>query len=764
MKIILSILIFISCINAQDLPWDKSLIRGELNNGFKYTIRKNSKPAGKAEIRLVIKAGSLEEDDDQKGVAHLVEHMAFNGTKHFKKNSLISYLESIGVSFGSHLNAMTSMNQTQYQLSIPLTKDNLEKSFLIFRDWAGDITFDPIELEKERGVVLEEARSRDTASSRIYEQAKNTLYEGSKYKDRTPIGDLDIIKNIKISRIKDFYNDWYRPELMHFVIVGDFDVKIVETLIKTTFSDLKNTNHREKAIRTIPKINKKRVLFTSDSELTGSSLSYYIFHDYKKAITENDFKKDLIKNMALRLFNQTFSSQITKENPISQSLGAGSNIMGTNLQPIIFSANYQGMKEKEALNELSESIYTIDKFGFDKFEFDALLKDKIANNEDSYKVINDTNSNFYASRLAIYSLDDDVFIDQDFQYKFLKEFYSEVTIEDLNKAFSGFLKSDSFLVNYSLSTQNKISKRSIFKTIKDAKKNVKRPYVDPNLPKKILTKNLLEKKIKKEKYNKKFDFWEFTLANDIKVIFKKNTYNKKKVRLYSFSDGGHSLIKQEDILTAKYSPNIIANSGLSKYSLKEISRIYAGKRANVRPYISRYSEGFSGTSLSKDFETLLEMLYLYHTEYKVNENILRNTKSISAYRAKVLHRDPRSRFSKDYQSFVYNNDKRHTKETAKEIYAVNKDKILEIYKDRFLDSNNFTYIIVGDIEYKEVKKLMSKYVANLPTNPRKETYKDRKIKPINGEHKLLKYYANKNISRVSFFLNLLKWSYKKNIV
>ena len=143
--------------------------------------------------------------------------------------------------------------------------------------------------------------------------------------------------------------------------------------------------------------------------------------------------------MALRLFNQTFSSQITKENPISQSLGAGSNIMGTNLQPIIFSANYQGMKEKEALNELSESIYTIDKFGFDKFEFDALLKDKIANNEDSYKVINDTNSNFYASRLAIYSLDDDVFIDQDFQYKFLKEFYSEVTIEDLNKAFSGFL-------------------------------------------------------------------------------------------------------------------------------------------------------------------------------------------------------------------------------------------------------------------------------------------------------------------------------------
>ena len=241
-KILLLVSLLLVNTYAKDLKVESTLITGKLDNGFEYTIKKNAKPVDKAEIRLLVKAGALDEDDDQKGIAHLVEHMAFNGSENFPGNSLITYLESIGVAFGSHLNASTGTTRTLYKLSVPLENDNLDKSLLIFEDWAGGLSFNPKELEKERGVVLEEARSRDNLNFRLYIQSKDTIYEGSKYKDRTPIGDLDIVRNIKIDRVKAFYTRWYRPELMHLVVVGDVDVVKVEALIKKHFAHLKNAN------------------------------------------------------------------------------------------------------------------------------------------------------------------------------------------------------------------------------------------------------------------------------------------------------------------------------------------------------------------------------------------------------------------------------------------------------------------------------------------------------------------------------------------
>ena len=764
MKILLTLILFISLCFSQELPWEKSLIKGKLENGFEYTIKKNAKPAKKAELRLMVKAGSLEEDDDQRGIAHLVEHMAFNGTKHFKGNDIIKFLESIGVEFGSHLNASTSMDQTQYQLSIPLENDNIEKAFLIFKDWAGDVVFDEKELEKERGVVLEEARSRDNASFRISEQAKDTFYANSKYKDRTPIGDLEIIKNIKVDRVKDFYDDWYRPELMHFVAVGDFDVKEVEKLIKTTFSSLKNKSHRKKASKTIPKVDKTRFLFTHDKELTSSSLALYYFHDYEKITTIKQYKEELLKALSLKLFNQSNSSILTKDNPIAKSITGMSYKMGDNLKPYIFAASYQGMLELPVLNELVDSIYTIEKFGFDKYEFKALKKDMLSSNEEAHKTQEDIASNIWASTISSKALYNDVVIDEDFQYEFLKDFISQLSIEDLHKAFKDILKTDSKLVNYDFATQIKVSKRAIKKTIKKASQNVKKPIIDPNLPERILDEKLSKKAIKKEKYNKEFDFWELTLANEIKILYKKNDYKKNNVELYSYSKGGYSLIKDEDLLNAKFSANIIANSGIGKYSYKQLNRIYAGKRVKLRPYISRYSEGFSGNSSRKDFETLLEMLYLYHTQFTVNKNILKNSKSISEYRLREAIRDPKNRFSIEFQKFYYENNKRFIQEEVDDIKKVSKEKILKIYEDRFKDTNNFTYIIVGDIDYKKVKELSSIYLANLPSKKRKETFKDRNIKPIKGTHNFIKNYENRNISSVMFLYSLEdKYSKEKAI-
>ena len=764
MRLLLLTFIFMATLFSKELPWDKTLIKGQLENGFKYTIKKNEKPANKAELRLVVKVGSLEEDDDQKGIAHVVEHMAFNGTKHFKGNDLIKFLESIGVEFGSHLNASTSTEVTQYQLSVPLKDDNLEKTFLIFQDWAGDVTFDAKELDKERGVVLEEARSRDNAGFRTYVQALDTIYAGSKYKERIPIGDLDIIRNIKIDRVKAFYDDWYRPEHMHFVAVGDFDVKKIEKLIKKSFSHLKNNSKRQRASRYVPKIDEQRVLFTEDKELTSSSLTYYFIHDYKQTQTIEEYRKELLQTIALKLFNQSNSSLLTKDNPVAQRIGVRANKMGENLKAYTFTSAYQGMKEKAALYELVDSIYTIKKFGFDKYEFDALIKDLIYDNEENYKTLKDTGSSRYASVLGRYAVDDDIFIDEEFEYKFLKNELKNIKIENINKVFSEMIDTPAQIVNYDLATQNRLSKRTIFKTIKKASKNVKKPFIDPNLPKRILTKKLEQKAIKNEVYNKEFDMWELTLANDIKILFKKNSYQRNNVDLYSFSYGGFSLIEDDNIVNAKFAANIIANSGLSDYSYKQLNRIYAGKRVGIKPYISRYSEGFSGSSSSRDFETLLELLYLYHTEYKVNDNILKNTKSISEYRLRQVNRDPKSKFSIDFLKYYYKNNKRYTKETIEDIQNVKKEEILKIYEDRFMDTNNFTYIIVGDIDYKKVKNLASTYLANLPVKQRNESYKDRKIEPLKGQNNFVKYYENKNISTVSLtYLKETPYSLKEAV-
>ena len=303
-SLLVSVLLFCTLLYGKELPLESSIKWGKLNNGMTYSIKKNEKPKGMGEFRLLVKAGSLEEDDDQKGLAHFTEHMAFNGSKHFKKNELIQYLESIGVSFGKRLNASTGYERTLYKLSVPLKNDNLEKSFLVFKDWASNLTFDKEQFDKERGVILEEARSRDNLNFRLFNQIKPLLYTDSKYLDRTPIGDLEIIRNVDVKRAKDFYDKWYRPELMHFTAVGDFDEKQIEKLIVKHFSKLENKNRSKRASRHIPVQKNTRVKFVTDPEVTSNSLSIRYLEKMEPLRSEKDLKKGLVDSAVLTLFNQ----------------------------------------------------------------------------------------------------------------------------------------------------------------------------------------------------------------------------------------------------------------------------------------------------------------------------------------------------------------------------------------------------------------------------------------------------------------------------
>lgn len=758
-----TILLFAFCTNitmAKDLEKEKTLITGTLDNGFEYTIKKSIKPKNKASLRLLVKAGSLEEDDDQKGVAHLVEHMAFNGTKNFKANELIKFLESIGVAFGSHLNASTSTTRTLYKLEVPLKDNNLEKAMLIFGDWANRVDFTQEELDKERGVVQEEARARNNIRFRMFLQAKDVYYANSKYKDRTPIGDMNIIKNISLKRVKDFYETWYRPELMHFVISGDFDVKEVERLIKKEFSNFKNKNHTKQVSREVPINMSTRTLIVKDKELTKPSTSISFYKKHSPLITEEDYKDFLIKNIAIKLFNEKGSEQLLKRNPAARSIGLRIGKLGTNIRSYNFTASYTGHNDLKALKELTSLMYSINEYGFDEKDFQRVIKSMKLSNKNSLKLLKNKTSSNYADQVVAYELQDKVFIDEKYKIQLKDKLLNTLTLKQVNKEYQSILESKSRLISYIIEDTTEISKKRIKKILINAKNNIKEKTIKKDLPNRITSvKELNSIKIIKEKHNKKYDFYEFTLENGIKVVYKFNDYSKNTVSLNSFSRGGFSVYETKDLTNAKFAQNIITKSGVDKYNILEFRKIYADKNVRIKPSIKRYSESISGVAITKDFEYLLEGIYLFTKKQRFDDNVFENTKFISLTNLKKTNRVPSRKFSKELTSYLYDDNKRFISYTKEDIKNLDKKRMITIYKDRFSDFNNFTFIITGDISKDEVKSKITKYFGNFPTLKREETFNFRGIKAKSGEHKFIRNYNNENISAISLrYKKELKYS------
>jgi zinc protease len=749
-------------VEEQELPKEKSLIEGELENGFKYIIQKNAKPKNRAEFRIVVKVGSLEEDDDQKGIAHFVEHMAFNGSIHFKENELIQYLESIGLGFGSHLNASTGYERTLYKLAIPLEKDNLEKSFLVFEDWAGGLSFDEKEFEKERGVILEEKRQGDTVGLRLYNQYKSMVLGSSKYMDRMTIGDSEIIKNIPLQRVKDFYNDWYRPEFMHFVAVGDFDVKEIEAQIKKHFSPLKNKSNRKRALRKIADNNETRVRCITDKELTSNSFSVQHIDLLTSRRTKQDMREELVESMMLKLFNMKASEQLLKNNPKATSMGLGSSKINSQKGSYSFGVSYRGTDEKLALHELYELIWSFEKHGFSQENLNLIKKEKLSDNEKWYKKLDDRYSSSLASSLVSYSLENSIYVDDREDYKISKALIPDIKLEEINAFFRKILNIKDRAIIFSNTTGNKLSKSEVLDTIEGAKKDAKDFTKVKKIAKNILDKELNATKVISKTFHKKGEFYEFVLENGIKVAFKQTDFSKDSVILKAFSFGGYSLCEVDALDNAQKASGFIAQSGAGDFSVIEVGKILADKQISTSVSISKLTENIFASANSKDIESMFELLYLKLTEPKIDEVVASNRKKQLKYNVEQSTRDPRQNFRKEYTTTFYKNNPRILFDTVEGIEKLNNSKMLEMYKDRFSDMNNFTFVMVGDIEPARVELLISKYLGNLPTKKRDESFNDREQDYLKGEQTFTRAYNNKNITQVGItFHSKINYSKKR---
>ena len=711
------------------LPVDPNVIIGKLPNGLTYYIRKNDQPKNRAELYLVNKAGSVLETDDQQGLAHFTEHMAFNGTRDYPKNELVNFLQKSGVKFGADLNAYTSFDETVYQLPLPTDSvKTFEKGFDILADWAGHVTFDTGEIDAERGVVLEEERLRGkNAQERLQHQILPTLLNNSRYAERLPIGKEDILKNFKPETIKSFYHDWYRPDLQAVIAVGDFDPKRVEQLIKDNFSELKNpANEKVRTKYGIPATPGTVVKIATDKEFPYELIEIVVKHPGSKIQTRAEY----IQSMRNQLFNQMLNARLgeltQKPNPpfLGGRVSYGAFLGGQDAF-ISFAAAKSGELEKATKAVVAETERAR-KFGFTQGELDRAKQDGLTQIENAYNERDKTKSVNFVQEYQQHFLRGEAIPGIEFEYNFYKDNVSQVKLSEIN-ALAGTYISDqnrSVIVEAPEKDKDKLpDSKTLLGWISSAGKGVT-AYVDEVSNKPLLEKQPAGSKITAEKKDEAIGTNTLTLGNGVKVILKPTNFKNDQVLINGYHFGGTSLASDEDFTSANLAAGIIGSSGVADMKQIQLDKMLSGKNVSISPYISETTEGVNGSASPKDLETALQLVYLYFTQPRKDPDIWQSniSQTISILANRSL--DPGSVYQDTIAATLSNHNFRRMVTNAKLLQNASLDKAYSFYKDRFADANGFTFTLVGSFDPEKVKPLLEKYLGGLPSANRDETYKN----------------------------------------
>jgi zinc protease len=731
----------LSKLSEERLPVDPSVKIGKLSNGLIYYIRKNVKPEKKAELRLVVNAGSILEDDDQLGLAHFTEHMAFNGSKNFKKNDIVSFLQSIGVEFGADLNAYTSFDETVYILPIPTDKKEIvDKGFQILEDWASTVAFEGEEIDKERGVVLEESRSGKGADDRMSKVTYPKIFDGSKYAKRLPIGEEDILKNFKYDVIKRFYKDWYRPDLMAVAVVGDIDVAETEQLIKKHFEHLKNpANPRARTYAEVPGRQKSEGVVTTDKEATNPILQvYYSNSKVKEEITVADYRNSMVRRLFTSMLGQRLQELTQKSNP--PFVFAGSSLSG-------FVRGYEGYSAfavlskggpEPAISAIVQENERARKFGFTAAELDRTKKTVMKGMERAYNERDKTESSILIDEYVRNFLEKEPIPGIENEYNYYKQYLDGITLEEVNKAAAKIIppSTDSKLIVYTGPEKADFktpANEELVAMAESASKVEIKPYEEKAVASSLMEKAPAPGKITSEKANALLGTTELTLSNGIKVILKSTDFKNDQVVMSASRFGGQYTIDPKDRYNAEFASTVVTQMGVAQFSPIDLRKVLAGKNANVGPRIGAVSESMSGQSSAVDLETMLQLTYLYFTQPRQDTELFNSfvTKQQALYQNMVS--DPQFTFQDSLLRILYKNHPWAPKVPKVETFSqINQQRAFEIYKERFSNANGFTFVLVGKFDVNTIKPLLATYLGSLPATGKVSTYKDVGLRPAKG--------------------------------
>ncbi len=737
------------------LPVDPDLRIGKLPNGITYYIKVNHKPEKRAELRLAVNIGSVQEDDDQQGLAHFTEHMAFNGTKHFKKSELVDYLNSIGMGYANGLNAGTGLDQTVYQLQIPTDNDEqFRKAFLILSDWAAGISFDTEELNKERGVIVEEWRGGQGADERMNDKQRKVIFAGSKYAERMPIGQLEVLQNFKPETIKRFYSDWYRPDLQAVVAVGDFDAAVVEQLIKDNFSSIPaKVKPREVILYNVPDNDSAKVVIATDKEASDTSVQLIWKHERTENKNAGDYRKSLVVNLYTQMLNMRLQELTQKaEPPFSMAFNYNYNMVRSK-------SNYAMMAvttENGIMNGVSTLLTEaerVKRFGFTQSELDRakqialrgaekMLAEK--DKQDSDRLVWRYVSNFTYGN-PVMSVDQNVTLN--------KQLYSEITLEDVNRICGELITDKNLVIAVSapekegLAIPGESDLLGLFAEVKEAEIA---PYQDIVNDEALLKADLKPGKVVAEKIYAKPGIKEWKLNNGIKVLFKQTAFKNDEVMLKAYSPGGTNLYKLADLYNAREAAGIIVESGVNGFDATTLKKKLAGKIVSVEPYIYANEEGFNGNCSKADMETMFQLLYLYSTAPKLDEQSFTSWKSRTNSWMQNEALNPEASYNDSVYAVMFDHHPRAKNMKAEDLPNLDMKRILQIYRERFADFSDFTFIIVGSFDEQQLKWYCEKYLANLPAMGLKEKIKDTGIRYTKGKKVINVYKGQDEKSIVQF--------------
>lgn len=757
----------------ETIPVDTSVTKGVLPNGLTYYIRTNHKPKDKVELRLVVNAGSILENDNQQGLAHFMEHMEFNGLKHFPKNDLVHYLQSIGVQFGADLNANTGWDRTYYILPIPIDNPkNLTKGFEIVSDWAGGALLSTDEINDERHVIAEELRMRDkNAGTRMMKKFLPEMLNGSRYAYRLPGGKDSIVLHGSPDRVREFYHDWYRPNLMAVIVVGDISKAKAKSMIEKYFSPLKNPkNERERKYYSVKPYTKSRAMIVTDSEATNYSFDLlFPAEDRHIDKTLQDYRYSLVKSIFTRTLNRKLHdmAQTAKPPYTSASAHLSGTFGGITLWQEGFELDVSPVDNfKTSIDSAFVELLRVKKYGFSEKDIENTKKEILADYEQAYNERDKTLSSNLVGEYTRNFMRKESIPGIVNEYHYVQEMLPTISAKEVSDLASNVLsKSQNFFALITGPAKGDIklpSEAELQKMVGDAFGQTVSKSAETASATSLLSQEPTAGKIVSSTKDAQLGTTTYTLSNGVLVTVKPTDFKSDEIVLTGVKYGGDGLFDAGDKANAHFLTTIIGTMGYGQFTPSALKDFLSGKTVSLSTDMGASSNAVDGSSSVKDFPTLLQLNYLKLTEPRMDKDLFQGFKTKLQTQLKFIKANPQAAFVDTLIKVMYNNSPLAPIAVPSEndINSINADRCIEIYKNQFGNADGFHFFIVGNVDEGRVKELIEKYIASLPVQHLKPHYRDNGLRPVKGE-KVFKFYKGsdqKSLILTQFHGDNIKYS------
>lgn len=751
---------FVLCVGFQQavaqqmqfppLPVDKNVRIGQLDNGLTYYIRHNKLPENRAEFYIAQKVGSILEEPQQRGLAHFLEHMAFNGTKNFpgddKGLGVIPWCETVGIKFGTNLNAYTSIDETVYNISnAPIDRTGvLDSCLLILHDWSNYILLKDDEIDKERGVIREEWRSRNSGMLRVYTDLLPTIYQGDKYADCMPIGSIDVINNFPYKDIRDYYHKWYRPDLQGIVIVGDIDVDTVEAKLKAVFADVqKPVNPAERTYYPVTDNKEPIVAIGTDKEVDDPSIEIYFKQDATPDSEKNNvgyLASQYMTSMISSMLNARLSELVQSANPpfTRASSYYSDFFVAKTKEAFALSASSKADGIETALKTLLQETERARRFGFTESEYARARANYLQSLESAYNEREKTKHGSYVREYVQNFLNGEPIPGIEAEYAMMNQLAPNIPLQAMNMIMQQLVPDSNQVVIIAGPAKESLkypTKEEVINLLKGMKDLDLQAYVDKVSDEPLMKEAPKGGKIISEKEGDIYGSTRLVLSNGVTVYVKKTDFKADEIRMKGTSLGGKSIFPDKDALNFAVMDNVIAVGGLGNFSQVDLTKVLAGKKVSVNAGLGATTENVFGTCSPKDFETMMQLTYLTFTAPRKDAEAFESFKNRMKAQLESAQANPLSSINDSLQKAMYNNHPRVVMMKPEMVDQIDYDRILEMYNDRFKDASDFTFYFVGNIDLETAKPLIAEYLGALPAINRKETFKDTKMSIRKGVYK-----------------------------